>query len=76
MNAQIGSLESKCDELTLSKSDLNRDLASLRIDFTDQVRDYARQADDNVSIKHNLEQVIAHLREEVRNVSIAKFINF
>ena len=68
LNSQIGSLESKCDELTLSKSDLSRDLASVRIEFSDQIRDYARQADDSVTIKHNLEQMVAHLREEVSRV--------
>ena len=66
LHTQIGSLETKCDELNLSRSDLTRDLQSLKVDYTDQIRDYARQVDDNVSIKHNLEQVIAHLREEVQ----------
>ena len=65
LQTQIGSLEGKCDELTLSRSDLTRDLQSLRVDFTDQIRDYARQLDDSLSFKNNLEQVIVHLREEV-----------
>ena len=65
LNNQIAGLNSKCDELTCARSDLTKDLASLRIDYTDQVREYARQVDDNVSAKHNLEQVIGHLREEV-----------
>ena len=65
LNTQITSLDNKCDELTLAKSDLTKDMSSLKMDFTDQSRQYARQIDDCVSIKHNLEQVISHLREEV-----------
>lgn len=65
MNSQITTLNGKCDELTLVRSDLTKDMESLRIDFTDQIREYARQLDDSVSAKHNLEQVIGHLREEV-----------
>ena len=38
-------------------------MSSLKLDYTDQIRQYARQMDDSVSVKHNLEQVIAHLRE-------------
>ena len=67
LNTQITSLDNKCDELTLAKSDLTKDMSSLKMDFTDQNRQYARQIDDSVSIKHNLEQVISHLREEVNN---------
>ena len=37
LHTQICSLELKCDELTLSRSDLTRDLQSLRVDFTDQI---------------------------------------
>ena len=32
------------------------------------MRDYARQVDDSVSIKHNLEQAIGHLREEIERL--------
>ena len=65
LNTQITSLDTKCDELTLARSDLTKDMSSLKMDFTDQNRQYARQIEDSVSIKHNLEQVISHLREEV-----------
>ena len=65
LNTQITSLDTKCDELTLARSDLTKDISSLKMDFTDQNRQYARQIEDSVSIKHNLEQVISHLREEV-----------
>ena len=73
LHTQICSLELKCDELTLSRSDLTRDLQSLRVDFTDQIRDYARQVDDNASTKNNLEQVIGHLREEVCRIFLKYF---
>ena len=66
LNVQITSLDTKCDELTLARTDLTKDMSLLKVDFTDQIRQYARQMDDNVSVKHNLEQVISHLREEVR----------
>merc|ERR1712109_10223 len=43
-------------------------MSSLKLDYTDQIRQYARQMDDSVSVKHNLEQVIAHLREEIERL--------
>ena len=65
LNSQITSLDSRCDELALARSDLTKDMSSLKADYNDQIRQYARQIDDGTSVKHNLEQVIAHLREEV-----------
>lgn len=63
---QKGILEAKCDELALARADLAKDLTRLKMDFNDQLRDYMRQADDHASTKNDLEQVISHLREEVR----------
>ena len=64
LNTQIINLDTKCDELTLARSGLTKDMSSLKLDYTDQIRQYARQMDDSVSVKHNLEQVvIAHLRK-------------
>lgn len=73
LNSQITTLTNKCDELTLARSDLTKDLDSLRLDFTDQIREYARRVDDTVSEKHSLEQALSHLREEVSSYSVMYF---
>ena len=62
---QLATLESKCDEATMAKSELTQNISALKLDFNTKLRDFMRQLDDNVSMKHNLQQMVVHLREEV-----------
>lgn len=68
LHGQVCSFEVKCDELTLDKVQIQRDLDCLRIEHQDQSKVYARQLDDHVSTKHNLEQIVGHLREELERL--------
>ena len=65
---QIALLESKCDALTLARSDLTKELAALKVDFNCQVRDLIRQVDDSVRVKENMQLQLAQLREEIERL--------
>ena len=62
---QISLLERKCDDLNLAKSNWSQNISALKTDYTCQIRDLTRQLDDNMSAKHDMQQVLAHLRDEV-----------
>ena len=68
---QLAILGSKCDEATMAKSDITQNISTLKVEFNAQLRDLMRQLDDSVSMKHNLEQMVVHLREEVRSFVIS-----
>ena len=65
---QIALLESKCDALTLARSDLTKELAALKVDFNCQMRDLIRQVDDSVRVKENMQLQLAQLREEIERL--------
>ena len=68
---QLTTLESKCDEVTLAKSELAQNISASKMDYNCQLRTLMRQIDDNASIKNNLQLMVVHLREEVSNMHYA-----
>lgn len=59
-------MESQCDELRIARQETSRDLLLARNQGQEQIRSLQLQLEDQLAKKNNLDQIIGHLREEVR----------
>lgn len=66
LQAQVCTLESQCDELKLARQDSSREVLNARSTAQEQVRHLELRLEEQVVKTTKANQVIGHLREEVR----------
>ncbi len=70
LQKEVGKLETLVDELRLERQEDAREIALARNEASEQVKEFKMQLEEQQTKKNRTDQLIGHLREEVRsNVS-------